>query len=233
MNFQEIISELDTTVDRFFDLRDNPDEYKQSLHEQIGTAKKLFDFIAVEGGTPDAEILDRIFMESESEIPGWLLDLPFNLAAHGMVDDAIKHCRQYSELFETENFLGDLAVIYAEAGRKDDALKQVEINLNRFPEDIWIIIKAGDIHDTLNNHQKALELYERAYEMTSTRTYNRDGVLERLVPLLRDMDKDDEADDLLEKEKIKPVLPARTVKVGRNEPCPCGSGKKFKKCCGK
>jgi len=21
-------------------------------------------------------------------------------------------------------------------------------------------------------------------------------------------------------------------KVGRNEPCPCGSGKKFKKCCG-
>ncbi|MGH3256321.1 MAG: SEC-C metal-binding domain-containing protein [Streptosporangiaceae bacterium] len=26
--------------------------------------------------------------------------------------------------------------------------------------------------------------------------------------------------------------PARAVKVGRNAPCPCGSGKKFKKCCG-
>ena len=25
---------------------------------------------------------------------------------------------------------------------------------------------------------------------------------------------------------------ARRVKVGRNAPCPCGSGKKFKKCCG-
>ena len=24
-----------------------------------------------------------------------------------------------------------------------------------------------------------------------------------------------------------------TAKVGRNEPCPCGSGKKYKKCCGK
>ena len=24
---------------------------------------------------------------------------------------------------------------------------------------------------------------------------------------------------------------ART-KIGRNDPCPCGSGKKFKKCCG-
>ncbi|MFB3142119.1 MAG: SEC-C metal-binding domain-containing protein, partial [Acidobacteriota bacterium] len=24
-----------------------------------------------------------------------------------------------------------------------------------------------------------------------------------------------------------------TRKVGRNEPCPCGSGKKYKKCCGR
>ena len=24
-----------------------------------------------------------------------------------------------------------------------------------------------------------------------------------------------------------------TKKVGRNEPCPCGSGKKYKKCCGR
>jgi hypothetical protein len=27
-------------------------------------------------------------------------------------------------------------------------------------------------------------------------------------------------------------LPARAAKVGRNAPCPCGSAKKFKKCCG-
>jgi uncharacterized protein len=26
--------------------------------------------------------------------------------------------------------------------------------------------------------------------------------------------------------------PSQTTKVGRNEPCPCGSGKKYKKCCG-
>jgi uncharacterized protein YchJ len=24
----------------------------------------------------------------------------------------------------------------------------------------------------------------------------------------------------------------QTIKVGRNDPCPCGSGKKYKKCCG-
>lgn len=26
--------------------------------------------------------------------------------------------------------------------------------------------------------------------------------------------------------------PRRVQRVGRNEPCPCGSGKKYKKCCG-
>jgi uncharacterized protein YecA (UPF0149 family) len=25
----------------------------------------------------------------------------------------------------------------------------------------------------------------------------------------------------------------REAKVGRNDPCPCGSGKKYKKCCGR
>ena len=27
--------------------------------------------------------------------------------------------------------------------------------------------------------------------------------------------------------------PAAGAAVGRNDPCPCGSGKKYKKCCGK
>ena len=31
--------------------------------------------------------------------------------------------------------------------------------------------------------------------------------------------------------KTAPVL--KTAKVGRNDPCPCGSGKKYKKCCGR
>lgn len=32
-------------------------------------------------------------------------------------------------------------------------------------------------------------------------------------------------------EVVKPVPFVRLDKTGRNEPCPCGSGKKFKKCC--
>ena len=47
--------------------------------------------------------------------------------------------------------------------------------------------------------------------------------------------------DILSEDKRKELQKAfkatKTVvkedKIGRNEPCPCGSGKKFKKCCGK
>jgi len=31
----------------------------------------------------------------------------------------------------------------------------------------------------------------------------------------------------------EPLLPRALRKVGRNDPCPCGSGKKYKNCCGK
>jgi preprotein translocase subunit SecA len=44
------------------------------------------------------------------------------------------------------------------------------------------------------------------------------------------------------KRKVKDVTPSKKkrtkkatpeIKVGRNDPCPCGSGKKYKKCCGR
>ncbi len=51
----------------------------------------------------------------------------------------------------------------------------------------------------------------------------------------------EEWDDVLDLEKKKEIATAyrrsRTIvkdkKIGRNEPCPCGSGKKYKHCCGR
>jgi hypothetical protein len=48
-------------------------------------------------------------------------------------------------------------------------------------------------------------------------------------------------DDIFDKETQKRLIAEQkrshtvrnTVKVGRNDPCPCGSGKKYKFCCGK
>jgi len=50
------------------------------------------------------------------------------------------------------------------------------------------------------------------------------------------LDSDDQPVGLsLRPEYRQRVQPIRNTapKVGRNDPCPCGSGKKYKKCCGK
>ena len=41
-----------------------------------------------------------------------------------------------------------------------------------------------------------------------------------------------EIDFVAEVEDSKKIVPAHSDKVGRNSPCPCGSGKKYKKCHG-
>jgi SWIM/SEC-C metal-binding protein len=47
-----------------------------------------------------------------------------------------------------------------------------------------------------------------------------------------DPDKPEEITDLeMLMNPLKPTIAEE--KVGRNDPCPCGSGKKHKKCCGK
>jgi SWIM/SEC-C metal-binding protein len=44
----------------------------------------------------------------------------------------------------------------------------------------------------------------------------------------------DKPEDIIDLEILLNPSETKVVekKVGRNEPCPCGSGKKFKKCCG-
>jgi hypothetical protein len=46
--------------------------------------------------------------------------------------------------------------------------------------------------------------------------------------------REQEAYDLPDEMRITPPIPIveHSPKVGRNDPCPCGSGKKYKKCCG-
>lgn len=39
--------------------------------------------------------------------------------------------------------------------------------------------------------------------------------------------------DEKKKSRVKPKTIIKDRKIGRNDPCPCGSGKKYKKCCGK
>lgn len=39
--------------------------------------------------------------------------------------------------------------------------------------------------------------------------------------------------ELYKEQKLSTTIRRETPKVGRNDPCPCGSGKKYKHCCGR
>ena len=92
-----------------------------------------------------------------------------------------------------------------------------------------------------DQYEKALEILLRGYVRTSLR--DKIAVVERLSSVYGEMGEEEKAKEY---ERIfavmqrnvapdspyyNPSLP-RATKIGRNEPCPCGSGKKYKKCCG-
>lgn len=52
-----------------------------------------------------------------------------------------------------------------------------------------------------------------------------------VADIIVDADQDENIKDL-EFLQSKNVRTVKTVTTGRNDPCPCESGKKFKKCCG-
>jgi preprotein translocase subunit SecA len=91
--------------------------------------------------------------------------------------------------------------------------------------------------DPVREYQR--EGYEMFMEMIS---YIKMDTLEKLC-LVR-IQREDEVENIRKKQKEDYILsrgedtPAKQTikheggKVGRNEPCPCGSGKKYKKCCG-
>jgi uncharacterized protein YecA (UPF0149 family) len=57
-------------------------------------------------------------------------------------------------------------------------------------------------------------------------------MLEELARRARSKEDVEAEQELIKKtDKVKPLQSDRPP--GRNDPCPCGSGKKYKKCCGK
>ena len=48
-----------------------------------------------------------------------------------------------------------------------------------------------------------------------------------------DEEEEDDEEDETDNTPKRKIIDMKTVKIGRNEPCPCGSSKKYKYCCGK
>jgi tetratricopeptide (TPR) repeat protein len=161
--------------------------------------------------------------ETDLFVSGWVMDLPFAMARVGLAREAVTLGLAWSQIVEPENFLGDRGEILAEAGFESEAREQVKENLQRFPGDVWVTIKAGDAYLSLKDEREAEAAYRRALAVAKEKE-DRNSAQERLVDLLESSGRGSEA------AALKAGPPGKT-RVGRNAPCPCGSGKKYKKCC--
>ena len=71
--------------------------------------------------------------------------------------------------------------------------------------------------------------YEKHYEKVIEKLIEEASVpdSERAANMLAQLEADMDGSSVRSPEKTT------NVKVGRNDPCPCGSGKKYKRCCGR
>ena len=161
-----------------------------------------------------------------------LLELPLRLAHAGETELGLAVARNFSFLAQ-EQMRGEEAVILARAGRRSEALSLVASNLETARDIPLAEAKAGDAYRALGEDDAAEVYYRRALAETRDAA-DRGAAVLRLVSLLSDLGREDDAAALLTAERARPNVPSpvTVAAVGRNEPCPCGSGKKYKRCHG-
>jgi len=183
----------------------------------------------------------------------WLMNLPGDLVRGEMVAAGDALAEGLAEVDESSAtmYLGDIAVALAEAGHADLAAERAEINLQRYPDDQWVRITSG--YAFAPSDPVRAEGHLRAaidIARTTDDAITVDEAYEHLIRFLTDQpgrgeDVEGARHALSEWNRsrghiVADALPmpslARTdggKKVGRNERCPCGSGQKFKRCCGR
>lgn len=95
--------------------------------------------------------------------------------------------------------------------------------------------KAGEIPNIMNDFLRFLDAtgYIKNGELLRSSVKENERAFLKLMPPPKKSQKSRKTAPLKEPAGTKATpAPKEDVRVGRNDPCPCGSGKKFKKCCG-
>ncbi|MCC6544853.1 MAG: hypothetical protein IT392_10210 [Nitrospirae bacterium] len=186
----EILAEF---IDDIF----NTYEESPETHEQyfmVNIYDRVRDFyhrLLNEDGSPNVDLYNDMTWYAHSDFDGFLLSIPHELSRHGLTDQAVNIGRWFSALSgQPQNFLRDTACILADAGRREEALMQIEENIMRFPNDMWVIINAGDAMLSLGDKESAERYFLKAKKMVITKSDHM-VVLERLLDIYRELGMND------------------------------------------
>ncbi|MDC3413534.1 SEC-C metal-binding domain-containing protein [Aquibacillus sp. 3ASR75-11] len=175
----------------------------------------------------------------------------------------INFCNEYISKSRKKDDFNNLvkrrmvAESYFELGKVEEGEKLYSEFVREYPTDGWGWINWSDQYGLFankenKNGEKAISILEAGLEIEGLK--DRYDVLERLRNLYDGLDMKQKAKEIQQevqgqkmKDKGQQLSDIRFInkkvnqssntisnkKIGRNAPCPCGSGKKYKKCCGK
>ena len=136
----------------------------------------------------------------------------------------------------------------------ENILKTAEENVRNFPNSFAAFAWKGGIENNLGLHDRAFESWINAWKIrpndfrinNNITTYlASQGQFEEAkkffnmtvtspVPKHKEEDKNKQLSQLKAEIVTREAIIKRGItQIGRNEPCPCASGKKYKQCCGK
>jgi preprotein translocase subunit SecA len=213
-------------------------------------------------GLPESEIGKVAEAAHEAPVPGSIFDglSPAQFAACNLISDGVRKAYDLKISFENPDALKEVEryiilnaidklwqehlyemdslrhSIGLRAHGQRDPLIEYKAEAFKIFEELMVNIKTEICHNIFRSASslKAFEDFMRSAFGNATATQ---APPTQAPPppseKRKESDVVSEAAAALEKSKEK-TKPARTgPKVGRNDPCPCGSGKKYKQCCGK
>lgn len=175
---------IDETVDMYWE---RPEGHNSaSLLEIFERIKEFYLGLLSEDGIPDIDLYNEITWHAHNDFEDFFLSVPRDLAMQGLVDEAVSIERWFAGFScRPENFLRDAGCLLAEAGKREEALAQIEENLKRFPDNLWVVINAGDAMRSLNEMRFAEEFFLKALGRATDKN-DKLAVLERLIELYKE-----------------------------------------------
>jgi tetratricopeptide (TPR) repeat protein len=202
---------------------------------------------------PTVRAFDKHLMQSQY-LFNWIQDFDMALDNASRADQSInetrlRFCTEVIPLFDPgkdlnsiQNMRRAIAESHFNMGRIEEADKIFEQGLEEDPGWTWGWIGWADCYAFSRNSEsadlpKAVRLLNRCLEIGSAEDTEKQAILDRLADIYTQMGKSERAAECRRRLSAltrQPTPPPRAAaRVGRNQPCPCGSGTKYKRCCGK
>lgn len=171
----------------------------------------------------------------------WLKQIANVYLKNEQYNETISYCQDISKTFKEDKYLNDFQIMTGKAlfykNDLDQANEHFKTLLRLYPNDLNIIYAYLHCLKTYDISQ-CKAIITRYVPLTLEYNIESETLFQLCKDILTELDETQLAKEYNSVKKVqndfgkrKPV--SKKVKVGRNDPCPCGSGKKYKNCCGR